>query len=114
LRLHYERVKIEPPEPGSLLVKYSNNNAWVGSGSPLRIGVFAHAVPDHVDLLPALSPLVCVSFLRAHIDDFQFVTPFSCVFLFVLDTVSFDRPFACSLPLHDTTALVRAQYYYKF
>jgi hypothetical protein len=80
---------------------------------PLSIWKLSHAVPDDVDLLPALPPLVRVALLCAHIRNLQIVSPPFRVFLFVLDTVSFNCPFTGSFPIHNTTSWVRSQDDYK-
>src|ERR1700722_6063615 len=80
---------------------------------PLSIWKLSHAVPDDVNLLPTLPPLVRVALLCAHICNLQVVSPSFRVFPFVLDTVSFNCPFTGSFPIHDTTSWIRSQYDYK-
>src|SRR4051812_21136982 len=81
----------------------------MGSISPFSIRVFPQAVPDRVDLLPALPPFVCVPLLCAHVHDFQIVPPSSCILLLVSYTVALYRPFSWSFPLHHTSSLIRCQ-----
>jgi hypothetical protein len=70
------------------------------------VGVFAHGVANCVDLLPALSPLVRIAFLRAHIDNLELVAPSVHVVFLVAHTVALDCPLARPLPLHDTSSHV--------
>lgn len=77
---------------------------------PFSMRVLAHSVANRVNLLPTFSPLVRITLLSAHVYDFQFIAPISCVFLLVLDAVAFDGPLAGTLPFHNTSTLVRCEY----
>jgi hypothetical protein len=101
---HDESVEIHPPKPGQVSL-YSSVKRWIPL--PFGIWVFSQAIPDRVYLFPALPPFMCVSFLRAHIDDFQIITPSIDVFFLVLHTVPLYRPFPWPFPLHNPTSLIR-------
>ena len=81
---------------------------------PLCLRVFTKAVPDGVNLLPAFSPFMCISFLRAHIYNFEIITPFGDVFSFVPNAIPLNGPFSRAFPLHYATALVCCEDNYKF
>jgi len=77
---------------------------------PFGLWIFPQTVSDCINLLPTLSPLVCVSFLCAHINNFQIVSPSIDIFSFISNTVPLNRPFSWPLPLHNATSLVCCKY----
>jgi hypothetical protein len=78
-------------------------------GIPFGLGVPCHSIAYKVNLLPALSPFVSVSLLRAHVANLQMVAPAVGIFLLILDTVPFDSPFPRAFPFHDTTTLIGSE-----
>jgi hypothetical protein len=77
---------------------------------PFGLWIFPQTVSDCINLLPTLSPLVCVSFLCAHINNLQIVSPSIDIFSFISNTVPLNRPFSWPLPLHNATSLVCCKY----
>jgi hypothetical protein len=77
---------------------------------PFGFWIFPQTVSDCINLLPTLSPLVCVSFLCAHINNFQIVSPSIDIFSFISDTVPLNCPFSWALPLHNAAALICCKY----
>lgn len=73
---------------------------------PFGLGVPHHSIAYKVDLLPAFSPFMSVTFLGTHVANFQMVAPTVRVLFLILDTVPFDGPFPRALPFHDSAALV--------
>ena len=113
--LHDESVEIEPPEPAekkSALAGLVTCNTCThictkkSSNIPFGARIFAHGGADRVDLLPALSPLVGVTLLGAHVDNLEIVSPRLHILFLVAYTVTLNGPLAGSLPLHDTASLV--------
>jgi hypothetical protein len=77
---------------------------------PFGLWIFPQTVSDCINLLPTLSPLVCVSFLCAHINNFQIVSPSIDIFSFISDAVPLNCPFSWALPLHNAASLICCKY----
>lgn len=77
---------------------------------PFSVWVFAHGISNGVHLLPTFPPFMGITFLCAHVDNLQIVTPLLGVLFFVLDAVSLDGPFARAFPFHNAAALVGSEY----
>lgn len=75
---------------------------------PLCIGISSQSLADRIDFLPPFAPLMCISFLRNHVDDFQIVAPAPNIFSLIFQTIPFDSPFTGAFPFHDTSADIRA------
>ena len=104
-RFHDEGIEVQPPEPDdgmvSLISRMINMELL-----PFGLGIFSHAIPYGVYLLPALSPFMCIPLLSTHIHNLEIVAPLLGVLLLISHTVSFDRPFARAFPFHDTPSLI--------
>src|SRR6266480_2504097 len=109
---HYERVQVKPPEPTTTEVSIETN-AQTQQYLPFSLRISPHRVADCVNLLPAFPPFVSVPLLGTHINNREIVTPPSHILFLVPHAVSFDGPFPCSFPFHDTSTLIRCQYDHK-
>jgi len=105
-RLHDVGVEVKPPEPGRSAESFKS---FSEGGLPLSLRILPQRGANKVDLLPALTPLVGVALLRAHVDDLEVVAPARDVALLVAYRVALDGPLAGTLPLHDAAAHVGAQ-----
>lgn len=56
-----------------------------------------------VNLLPALTPLVRIALLGAHIHDLEIIAPSVDILLLVTDAVALNGPLSCTLPLVNAT-----------
>ncbi len=102
--LHDNGVEIEPPEPIEIELAAAAGIWKAGRDAPLSIRVFTHGAAQKVNLFPAFSPFVCISLLSAHVHNFEIIAPAGDVFALVSYAVSFNGPFASSLPLHNAAA----------
>lgn len=109
---HDECVEVQPPEPKVGLAPLP---LCPGSYlSPFSFRVFGHTIPNDVDLLPALSPLVRISFFGAHICQLKIIAPSLRVEPLVSDAVSFYCPFSGTFPIHNASSFVSRKNDNKF